>query len=38
MTQEAADDRPGGDGGDEAHGALVTPGTSFHVEGKHTLE
>lgn len=38
MPQDAADDRPGGDGGDEAQGAVVTPGTSFPVEGKHALE
>jgi hypothetical protein len=38
MTQEATEDRLGGEGRDAPPGALLTPRAPHHGEGKHTFE
>ncbi|MDH3603631.1 MAG: hypothetical protein OEU26_28805 [Candidatus Tectomicrobia bacterium] len=38
MRQDAADDRPVGDGRDPRQGAVRTPRTPRHVDGKCALE
>lgn len=38
MTEDTVEDRSGGDSGDEANGALMTPGASGQVAGEDARE